>query len=132
MVSINPGDQVRITEFLNAAPVGEVVTVERVDAEYVTYGWDGGHGWYADTGTYELVGPITSDAADPADDPVNHPSHYTFGKYEVLDVIEDWGLSYHLGNATKYIARAGRKDPAKEKQDLEKAVFYINRRIAQL
>jgi hypothetical protein len=68
----------------------------------------------------------------PEDDPVNHPSHYTFGKYEVLDVIEDWGLSYHLGNATKYIARAGRKDPAKEKQDLEKAVFYINRRIAQL
>jgi hypothetical protein len=68
----------------------------------------------------------------PGDDPVNHPSHYTFGKYEVLDVIEDWGLSYHLGNATKYIARAGRKDPAKEKQDLEKAVFYIQRRIANL
>lgn len=70
--------------------------------------------------------------SNPEDDPVNHPSHYTFGKYEVLDVIEDWGLSYHLGNATKYIARAGRKDPAKEKQDLEKAVFYIQRRIANL
>jgi hypothetical protein len=76
--------------------------------------------------------PWPSDTVEAEDDPVNHPSHYTFGKYEVLDVIEDWGLSYHLGNATKYIARAGRKDPAKEKQDLEKAVFYIQRRIANL
>ena len=40
---------------------------------------------------------------------VNHPAHYTFGKFEVIDVIEDWKLGFHLGNAVKYIARAGRK-----------------------
>jgi len=38
-------------------------------------------------------------------DNINHPSHYTFGKIEPIDVIEDWGLPYHLGNTVKYIAR---------------------------
>lgn len=36
---------------------------------------------------------------------VNHPSHYNQGKYEVIDVIEDWKLGFCLGNAVKYIAR---------------------------
>lgn len=63
-------------------------------------------------------------------DPVNHPAHYTSGKYEVIDVIEDWKLPYHLGNAVKYIARAGKKDPNKELEDLRKASWYLNRYIA--
>lgn len=63
------------------------------------------------------------------DDNVNHPSHYTFGNIEVIDAIEDWGLGYHLGNAIKYIARAGKKDPTKTIEDLKKAVWYINRFI---
>lgn len=58
---------------------------------------------------------------------VNHPHHYTFGKFEVIDVIEDWNLGYHLGNAVKYIARSGRKDD--EIADLEKATWYLNRYI---
>jgi hypothetical protein len=62
-------------------------------------------------------------------DNINHPSHYTFGKIEVLDVIEDWELPYHLGNCVKYIARAGRKDPAKKIEDLKKAQFYLERYI---
>jgi hypothetical protein len=66
----------------------------------------------------------------PKDDPVNHPSHYTDGKIEVIDLIEDKKLGFHLGNAIKYIARAGKKDPTKTKQDLEKAVWYIERYIA--
>lgn len=65
-------------------------------------------------------------------DMVNHPSHYTFGKYEVLDVIEDWDLDYHRGNAVKYIARAGHKNPETEIEDLEKAVCYLNRKIKKL
>lgn len=60
-------------------------------------------------------------------DPVNHPSHYTDGKYECIDFIESWGLGFHLGNAIKYITRAGKKDPAKEKEDLEKALWYLRR-----
>ena len=65
-------------------------------------------------------------------DPVNHPSHYTDGKIEVIDFIEDKKLGYHLGNAVKYISRAGKKDPAKEIEDLQKAVWYINRKIEKL
>lgn len=63
------------------------------------------------------------------DDPVNHPSHYTDGKIEVIDYIEDKQLGFHLGNAVKYISRAGKKDPDKEIEDLEKAVWYIQRYI---
>ena len=66
------------------------------------------------------------------DDSVNHPAHYTFSSVEVLDAIEAWKLPYHLGNAVKYIARAGRKDPAKEIEDLKKAQFYLSRYIERL
>ena len=66
------------------------------------------------------------------DDPVNHPSHYTDGKIEVIDFIEDKGLNFHRGNAVKYIARAGKKDKNKEIEDLKKAVWYINREIKRL
>ncbi len=62
-------------------------------------------------------------------DPVNHPSHYTSGKIEVIDFIEDQQMPYHLGNACKYLCRAGKKDPAKTTEDLRKAVWYINRYI---
>ena len=65
-------------------------------------------------------------------DPVNHPAHYTDGKIEVIDFIEDKNLPYHLGNAVKYIARAGKKDPEKESEDLKKAVWYLNRYIEKL
>ena len=62
-------------------------------------------------------------------DAVNHPSHYTSGSIEVIDFIEDQKLPYHLGSAMKYICRAGKKDPAKTVEDLQKAVWYINRYI---
>lgn len=65
-------------------------------------------------------------------DPVNHPSYYADGKIETIEFIEDKGLDFCLGNAVKYISRAGKKDPDKEIEDLNKAVWYINRRIKQL
>lgn len=65
-------------------------------------------------------------------DIVNHPSHYTDGKIEVIDAIEAWGLNFHRGNAVKYIARAGKKDPTKEIEDLKKAEWYIHREIQRL
>lgn len=65
-------------------------------------------------------------------DPVNHPAHYTDGKIEVIDFIEDKKLGYHLGNAVKYISRAGKKDPDKTIQDLEKAKWYLERQINAL
>jgi hypothetical protein len=63
-------------------------------------------------------------------DPVNHPSHYTFSKLEVIDAIEAWGLGFHLGNSVKYIARAPHKGT--ELQDLKKSRWYLDRRIANL
>lgn len=72
---------------------------------------------------------------------VNHPSHYNQGKFEVIEVIEDQKLGFHLGNAIKYICRAGKKIPDKytddmkrelTTQDLEKAIWYIKRHIETL
>jgi hypothetical protein len=63
-------------------------------------------------------------------DPVNHPSHYTFGQIEVIEVIEDWNLDYHRGNAVKYIARAPHK--GNELEDLQKAQWYLNRAIERV
>lgn len=70
----------------------------------------------------------------PDHDAVNRPEHYTTGKIEVIDFIEDKGLNFHRGNAVKYIVRAGLKDPSKEKEveDLKKAVWYLNREIERL
>lgn len=63
---------------------------------------------------------------------INHPKHYNVGKYEAIEVIEDWGLDFCLGNTVKYIARAGHKDKNKTIEDLEKAAWYLNRKIEQL
>ena len=68
----------------------------------------------------------------PKDNPVSHPSHYTDGKIEVIDFIEDTGLNFNRGNAVKYLCRAGKKDPAKEIEDLEKAMWYISHEIERL
>lgn len=65
------------------------------------------------------------------DERVNHPPYYC-GKIEVIDFIEDKELNFHLGNAVKYIARAGKKDPSLEIEDLEKAKWYIEREIERL
>lgn len=67
---------------------------------------------------------------------VNHPEHYG-GKdnpYEAIKVIEAWSLGFCLGNAVKYICRAGKKDPSigKELEDLKKARWYLDREIQQL
>lgn len=62
-------------------------------------------------------------------DPVNRPAHYTDGNIEVIDFIDDKKLGFCLGNAIKYIARAGKKDPEKYKEDLQKAIWYIEHEL---
>lgn len=64
---------------------------------------------------------------DSNPDMVNHPPHYDFGPHETIDVIEAWGLPYHLGNVVKYVSRAERK--GKKLEDLKKAAWYLNRYI---
>lgn len=65
---------------------------------------------------------------------VNHPAHYggEDNTYEAIKVIESWGLDFCLGNVVKYISRAGKKDLAKELEDLKKALWYLDRRIKQI
>lgn len=64
-------------------------------------------------------------------DIISNPSHYTEGRtYEPRKVIEDWDLDFYLGNALKYISRAGRKNDAIE--DLQKAKQYIDFEIEKL
>jgi hypothetical protein len=60
---------------------------------------------------------------------VHHPMHYGGGDnpYEVIKVVEAWQLGFHLGNAVKYIARAGKKGDRLE--DLKKAAWYLQREI---
>lgn len=66
-------------------------------------------------------------------DAVNHPSHYAEGwsnGAEVIDITEN--LNFNRGNAVKYIARAGAKNPDKLVEDLLKARWYLNRELGRL
>lgn len=62
-------------------------------------------------------------------DPIN-PAHYTAFGVEVIDITEH--LSFCAGNAVKYLARAGLKDPSKHVEDLRKAAWYVQREIERL
>ena len=56
---------------------------------------------------------------------VSHPAHYNHGEYETIDVIEDWSLGFHCGNAIKYISR--HKHKGSTVRDIEKAIWYLER-----
>lgn len=61
---------------------------------------------------------------------VDHPEYYGGDNvYETIKVIDAWGLDFCLGNAVKYISRAGKKDPEKAIEDLKKAIWYIEHEI---
>lgn len=66
---------------------------------------------------------------NPSTEAVNHPAHYggADNPYEHIKVSRAWSLNYELGNATKYICRAGKKNDAIE--DLKKAAWYIHAEI---
>jgi hypothetical protein len=76
---------------------------------------------------------IYDTTANPGGDNVDHPSHYADGwsnGAEVIDITEH--LNFNRGNAVKYIARAGKKNPDTELEDLRKAQWYINREIRRI
>jgi hypothetical protein len=66
------------------------------------------------------------------DDPVNHPKHYTThpAGIECIDVVEH--MTFNLGNAVKYVWRAGLKPETTAITDLQKARWYVDREIARL
>lgn len=71
---------------------------------------------------------------------VEHPTHYSYLKklcgVEVIDITRH--MDFDLGNAIKYILRAGHKteegydNRSKTIEDLKKAVWYINDKIKTL
>jgi len=79
--------------------------------------------------TYDIVAyRVVSEAPKP--DMVNSPPHYTDGGIEAIDYIEaklgpDGFRAFCIGNALKYVSRAGKK--ADLKQDLSKAIWYLRR-----
>ena len=60
-------------------------------------------------------------------DMVNHPSHYNVKGFEVIDIIDAFGLNFNMGNALKYLLRADRK--GNKEQDIQKALWYLQREI---
>jgi len=83
------------------------------------------------TGTRPVINAVRRTPPQQKKEMVHHPDHYG-GKenpFEVIKVIRAWDLSFSLGNTVKYIARAGKKDPAKRLEDLHKAMWYLQEEI---
>jgi hypothetical protein len=81
--------------------------------------------------------PKWTNITSPTEQPdALRPKHYggADSTYEVFKVLEAWNLDkdFYLGNVIKYVARAGKKNSAKEKEDLQKALVYLQRRIDSL
>lgn len=89
--------------------------------------------------TDEMFEEPKEEKSQPDDsDNVHHPLHYTYGKIECIDFIMDKQLNFPLGNAVKYLVRAGHKkssdktDTEKQIEDLQKAIQYITFEIEHL
>lgn len=129
------GDKVRIRRNLsddepNVNPLmisfaGSTATITRVYNDGVAYAVDIDKGdWVWHNSMLEDV-----DETDETDKTVN-PDYYKFHGYDVFDIAEHFGLGFPLGNALKYLLRAGKKDKAKEVEDLRKSIVCIRKAIS--
>jgi hypothetical protein len=81
----------------------------------------------------ELMGQVTEaqllgETQRPS---VDHPQHYRSDSgLEAIEVIEAWDLNFNLGNVVKYVCRAGLKGSASKTEDLEKALWYLQRELS--
>ena len=75
-------------------------------------------------------GPEKTMRAPVLYDEIEHPSHYTQGKIEVIDFLIDQDMNFMAANAVKYLCRYRFKgNPV---QDLKKAKWYLNRLIKEV
>ena len=88
-----------------------------------------GNTWsYSDDLRFCTAAPVAADSQDQ----VNHPAHYTSDPSGIECIqITRW-RNFNVGNAIKYLWRAGLKDSDAHIEDLRKAVFYINDEIERL
>lgn len=86
---------------------------------------------YGETASTLPVGGCT-EVAEPEHDPVNSPSHYTYGTIECIDFIDScgYGLDFCLANAIKYLTRCKHKGTTV--QDIKKAIWYANHAAEKL
>lgn len=70
------------------------------------------------------------DEWEEKEDLIHKPLHYTYSKYEPIDVIKEWNLDFDLGNVVKYIARCEHK--GNKMLDLNKALEYLQHEIKHL
>ena len=80
----------------------------------------------------EFIEALAQREESNAPESVDHPTHYHADTIEAIDVIEAWSLNFNRGNCIKYLSRAGLKDPARELEDLNKALWYLKREIESL
>lgn len=81
------------------------------------------------TGLPSTAYPYDKPSLSQSDEEVNHPGHYTAGKIEVIDFLEDQKLDFRAANVIKYVCRARLK--GKYLSDLKKARWYLDRLIAE-
>jgi hypothetical protein len=75
---------------------------------------------------------VSQDQKQGGKEYIDYPPHYTRGKIEVIEFIEDQKLGFHLGNVIKYVCRAGYKETTEVVDDLRKARNYLDKKIAQI
>jgi hypothetical protein len=80
----------------------------------------------------EFIEALETRQESSAPEMVDHPAHYHADTIEAIAVIEAWSLNFNRGNCVKYLSRAGLKDPAREIEDLQKALWYLKREIERL
>jgi hypothetical protein len=126
------GDKVRIRRNLSADELnvndmmisfaGSTATITKVYNDGVACAVD------IDKGDWVWHGSMLEDVdeTDETDKTVN-PDYYKFHGYDVFDIADYFGLSFPLGNALKYLLRAGKKDSATWEQDLSKCKKCIER-----
>ena len=114
---------------------GKVIALQdgRPERPLVAFG-RGKPTWLAwDEYAVELVeaADVAQEETNEASDAIN-PAHYQgfSNGAQVIDITEN--LNFNRGNAVKYLARAGAKEPAKEIEDLEKSLWYTQRELDRL
>ena len=105
--------------------IGKAVTISKVcDASYMILE-DGGYAW-----TDEMFEGLAEEDFDENNNGNTiRPRYYQSTMGDVFDIANAYQLDMPLGTAAKYILRAGKKDKAKEIEDLCKAIRCIERAI---
>jgi len=153
------GDLIRITKVrdgVDAYKLGGIYEVISLDASHydqIVIEGEGGAEGFVFADEYEVFRKAGEEDAPtckhcgktgvhtcrgPKEDAVNHPNHYTQGRFETIEVIEeitqgysDGYVAYCVGNALKYLARAPHKH-AEPTEDIKKAEKYISFAIERL